>query len=82
MYYFEEGIAAVTRAAGLRGVLGQTMVQFPVPDARTRSKALGRAAAFIAKFKADDLVVPAVAAHALYTNDQATLTAARDLAVA
>ena len=81
MYYFEEEIAAVTRAAGLRGVLGQTIVQFPVPDARTPVEGLARTAAFIAKFKADDLVVPAVAPHALYTNDQATLTAARDLAV-
>ncbi len=81
MYYFEEEIAAVTRAAGLRGVLGQTIIQFPAPDARTPAEGLARTAAFIAKFKDDDLVVPAVAPHALYTNDQATLTAARDLAV-
>ena len=30
MYYFEEEIARVTKAAGLRGVLGQTIIQFPV----------------------------------------------------
>ena len=80
MYYFEEEIAAVTRTAGLRGVLGQTILQFPVPDARTPAEGLARTAAFIARFKGDDLVVPAVAPHALYTNDPATLTAARDLA--
>ena len=81
MYYFEEEIAAVTKAAGLRGVLGQTIIQFPVPDAKTPAEGLARTAAFIAKFKDDALIVPAVAPHALYTNDQATLTAARDLAV-
>jgi 5-methylthioadenosine/S-adenosylhomocysteine deaminase len=36
MYYFEEEIAAVTKAAGLRGVLGQTIIQFPVPRHRPR----------------------------------------------
>ena len=30
MYYFEEEIARETKAAGLRGVLGQTVIQFPV----------------------------------------------------
>ncbi len=80
MYYFEEEIAAVTRAAGLRGVLGQTVIQFPVADAKTPAEGLARAEAFILKFKGDDLIVPAVAPHAFYTNDQATLVASRDLA--
>ncbi len=35
MYYFEEEIARTTKAAGMRGVLGQTIIQFPVPDAKT-----------------------------------------------
>ena len=35
MYYFEEEIAKETKAAGLRGVLGQTVIQFPVADAKT-----------------------------------------------
>src|SRR5688572_28108483 len=30
MYYFEEEVARVTKAAGLRGVLGQTVIEFPV----------------------------------------------------
>src|SRR6185436_5793712 len=35
MYYFEEEIARVTKEAGLRGVLGETIIQFPSPDAKT-----------------------------------------------
>lgn len=81
MYYFEEEVAAVTKTAGLRGVLGQTVIQFPVADAKTPAEALTRAEAFIQKYKNDELIVPAVAPHALYTNDQATLVAARDLAI-
>ena len=34
MYYFEEEIARVTKDAGLRGVLGETIIQFPVSDAK------------------------------------------------
>ncbi len=43
MYYFEEEIAKATKAAGLRGVLGQTVIEFPVPDAKTPADALARA---------------------------------------
>jgi 5-methylthioadenosine/S-adenosylhomocysteine deaminase len=80
MYYFEEEIAAVTRQAGLRGVLGQTIIQFPVPDAKTPSEGIARAEAFIKAWSGDDLVVPAIAPHAMYTLDTATLKAIRAVA--
>ena len=80
MYYFEDDIAEATRAAGLRGVLGQSVIRFPVADAPTPADALARAEAFIAKWKDDPLVTPAVAPHAPYTLDGATLQAARALA--
>ncbi len=79
MYYFEEEVAAATKAAGLRGVLGQTVIQFPVADAKTPADALVRAEAFIQAFKDDPLITPAVAPHAMYTLDGPTLKAARDL---
>ena len=79
MYYFEEEVAAQTRAAGLRGVLGQTIIQFPVADAKTPIEGLARAEAFITAFKSDPLITPAVAPHAMYTLDGPTLTAARNL---
>ncbi len=75
MYYFEEEIAKTTRDAGLRGVLGQTIIQFPVADAKTPAEGLKRAESFIKSFRNDSLIVPAVAPHALYTNDAATLVA-------
>jgi 5-methylthioadenosine/S-adenosylhomocysteine deaminase len=80
MYYFEEEIATETRAAGLRGVLGQTVIQFPVADAATAADGLARAEEFISKFKGDPLITPAVAPHAMYTLDGATLQRARELA--
>src|SRR5437660_1991536 len=80
MYYFEEEIAKATREAGLRGVLGQTIIQFPVADAKTPADALARAERFVKEFKDSSLVVPAVAPHALYTNDKTTLVASAELA--
>jgi len=79
MYYFEEEVARETKAAGLRGVLGQTIIQFPVADAKTPAEALARAEAFIRRFKDDPLITPAVAPHAMYTLDGPTLKAAREL---
>ena len=79
MYYFEEEIAKVAVEAGLRGVLGETIIQFPVADAKTPADALSRAERFIKEFKDNGLIVPAVAPHALYTNDKTTLVAAAQL---
>ena len=79
MYYFEEEIARATKAAGLRGVLGQTVIEFPVADANTPADALTRAEAFITAFKDDPLITPAVAPHSMYTVDGATLKATREL---
>ena len=80
MYYFEEEIARVTRDAGLRGVLGQTIIQFPVADAKTPADALARAEAFLKEFAGDELITPALAPHAMYTLDAATLKAVRAMA--
>ena len=80
MYYFEEVIAEATKEAGMRGVLGQTIIGFPVPDAKTPELALQRTEAFLKRFQDDPLITAAVAPHALYTNSEATLKAARALA--
>jgi 5-methylthioadenosine/S-adenosylhomocysteine deaminase len=80
MYYFEEEIAKAVKEAGLRGVLGQTIIRFPVADAKTPQAELERTERFIEEWKDDPLVVPAVAPHAAYTLDAETLKAARALA--
>jgi 5-methylthioadenosine/S-adenosylhomocysteine deaminase len=80
MYYFEEEIARATKEAGIRGVLGQTIIQFPVPDARTPADGITRATAFIRAWKGDELIVPAIAPHSMYTLDFATLKSIRSVA--
>ncbi len=80
MYYFEDVVAEATKQAGLRGILGETIIGFPVADAKTPKDGLAYAEKFIQRFKGDSLITPAVAPHALYTNDKETLVACRRLA--
>ncbi|HEX3876278.1 MAG TPA: amidohydrolase family protein [Bryobacteraceae bacterium] len=80
MYYFEDIVAETSKEAGMRGVLGETVIQFPVADAKSPADALKYAERYIQRFQGDRLIVPAVAPHALYTNSDITLKAARALA--
>jgi len=80
MYYFEEVIAENTKLAGLRAVLGQTVIGFPVPDAKTPQDGLARTERFLQKYKDDPLIVPAPAPHAVYTTPDDVLRSARALA--
>jgi Cytosine deaminase and related metal-dependent hydrolases len=80
MYYFEDVVAEAAKEAGMRGVLGETVIGFPVADAKTPADALKLAEKFLTRFRNDPLIVPAVAPHAIYTNSDETLKAARALA--
>lgn len=80
MYYYEDVVAEVTKEAGMRGVLGETIIGFPVADAKTPAEALAHTAKFLDTWGTDRLIVPAVAPHAIYTNSAETLKAARALA--
>jgi 5-methylthioadenosine/S-adenosylhomocysteine deaminase len=80
MYYFEDVVAEAAKEAGLRAVLGETILKFPAPDYKTPAEALVFNERFIQRYRNDPLILPAVAPHALYTNDDETLRAARALA--
>ncbi len=79
MYYFEDAIADETKKAGMRAVLGETVLDFPAPDNKTWDAALSYTERFIKKWQNDSLIVPAIAPHAPYTVSQEHLLAARDL---
>jgi 5-methylthioadenosine/S-adenosylhomocysteine deaminase len=80
MYYFEDVVAEATKECGMRGVLGQTIIGFPVADAKTPADALKLSEKFLARFKSDPLITAAVAPHAIFTNSDETLKASRALA--
>jgi 5-methylthioadenosine/S-adenosylhomocysteine deaminase len=79
MYYFEDAIADESKKAGVRGVLGETVIDFPVADNKTWPEAMAYTERFINKWKNDDLIVPAIAPHAPYTVSTAHLKEVRAL---
>lgn len=80
MYYFEEKAAEAVDRSGMRGILGETVIGFPSPDAPTPQEALQRARRFLQEWRNHPRVIPAVAPHSPYTCSQEVLTASRDLA--
>ncbi len=80
MYYFEDTVAATTKEAGLRGMLGETIIGFPVADYKTPQEALAGTEKYLQAYANDPLIIPAVAPHAIYTNSDETLVAVRKLA--
>jgi 5-methylthioadenosine/S-adenosylhomocysteine deaminase len=79
MYYFEDAVADETKRAGVRGVLGETVIDFPVADNKTWDQAMAYSERFINKWKNDPLIVPAVAPHAPYTVSTEHLRAVKAL---
>jgi len=80
MYYFEDVVASVTKEAGMRGVLGETIVDFPAPDHQTPAAALAYTERFIQRWQGDPLIAPGVAPHSMYTLSTENLKAATALA--
>lgn len=77
MYYFEDAIAEETAKAGVRGVLGETVIDFPVADNKTYAEAMAYVEKFVKRWQGDDLIVPAIAPHAPYTVSEEHLKMAR-----
>jgi 5-methylthioadenosine/S-adenosylhomocysteine deaminase len=80
MYYFEDAVAEETKAAGMRGVLGETFIDFPAPDNKSEAEALAYGEKFLKRWQGDPLIHAAMAPHSIYTCSQRTLQDAAALA--
>ena len=67
MYYFEDAIADETARAGMRAVLGETLIDFPAPDNKTWEAGMAYVDKFAVKWKGHALITPAIAPHSGYT---------------
>src|SRR5467141_2219875 len=73
MYYFEDAIAEETKAAGLRSILGETWLDFPVPDNKNEAQAAAYTEKFLKRWQGDPLIHAAVAPHSIYLCSEKTL---------
>ncbi|HEY4683195.1 MAG TPA: amidohydrolase [Candidatus Acidoferrales bacterium] len=80
MYYFEDQVAKAAAEAGIRGVLGETIIHIPAPDFKTPEETLRFTETFLKRWQGHPLVVPAVAPHSIYLLPAATLQASAKLA--
>ena len=80
MYYFEDAVADETKAAGLRGFLGETWIDFPAPDNKNDAAMAAYTEKFLKKWQGDPLIHAAVAPHSIYTCSEKTLRDAAALA--
>jgi 5-methylthioadenosine/S-adenosylhomocysteine deaminase len=80
MYYFEDAVAEETKAAGLRGFVGETWLDFPTPDNKSEDAMAAYTEKFLKKWQGDPLIHASVAPHSIYTCSEKTLKDAVALA--
>ncbi|WP_019614726.1 amidohydrolase [Psychromonas ossibalaenae] len=73
MYYFEDEVAKTVDKIGMRAVLGESVIKFPVADAENAQQGIDYALNFINEYKDHPRITPAFAPHATYTNSTETL---------
>jgi 5-methylthioadenosine/S-adenosylhomocysteine deaminase len=69
MYYFEDEVARAAKKIGIRGVLGESILNFPTPDSPEPYGGLDYAKKFAADYRNDPLITPALAPHSPYSLD-------------
>ncbi len=67
MYYFEDQVAETVDKIGMRAVLGETVIKFPVGDAKNAEEGIAYGKRFIKAYQDHELITPAFAPHAPYT---------------
>ncbi|MEC6907689.1 amidohydrolase [Photobacterium piscicola] len=73
MYYFEDEVAKTVDQIGMRAILGETIIQFPVASAKTPEDGIKYTLNFIEQYKDHPRITPAFAPHGPYTNSTETL---------
>lgn len=81
MYYFEDEVAKTVDQIGMRAVLGETIIQFPVASAKTPEDGIKYTLNFIEKYKNHPRITPAFAPHGPYTNSTETLQTIAKLSI-
>ncbi|WP_069447306.1 amidohydrolase [Vibrio scophthalmi] len=73
MYYFEDEVAKTVDKIGMRAILGETIIKFPVASAKNADAGIDYTLNFIEQYKDHPRITPAFAPHGPYTNTTETL---------
>ncbi len=81
MYYFEDEVAKTVDKIGMRAVLGESVIKFPVADAANAEEGIQYALNFIEEYKDHPRITAAFAPHAPYTNSTEILQKVTELSL-
>lgn len=79
MYFFEEEVARAAEELKMQAVVGEAILDFPTPSARTPEEALEITEKLLLKYKNNPWVSVAVAPHSIYTVSRENLIKAKNL---
>lgn len=80
MYFFEDVIAEEAKCAGIRGVMNESLIDFPTASFKSVEEGLALSEKLIHTWQGDDIIHPSVTVHAPYTCSKETLQKAKRLA--
>lgn len=80
MYFFEEALGRVARKAGIRAMIGEGIIDFPSPSAKTPAEAIKKTEELISGFKNEELITAVFAPHSIYACSQEYLVKIKELA--
>jgi len=80
MYFFGDEVATVLAKAGMRGVIAESLIDFPTPRCQTPEEMMEKQQELADEYSDHPLITPSVAAHAPYTVCAANLVKEAELA--
>jgi len=80
MYFFEDEIGRAAKAAGMRAILGEALVDFPSPNSKTPAAGLAYTEELLRKWEQDPLVRVSVQPHSPYGASAELLVESKALA--
>lgn len=80
MYFFEDRVAEAAKELGIHAIIGEGILDFSTPNAKTPEEALEIIEKLLVKYKNDPLVKVAIAPHSIYAVSEKNLIKAGELA--
>lgn len=81
MYFFEDEVARACKNIGMRGFIGEGILDFPTPDAKNSNQSIEKTEELLEKFEEDKLIDIIVAPHSTYTVERKTLERCKQLSL-
>ncbi len=80
MYYYEDEVAKASKQIGMRAIVCEGLIGFPVPNSKTYKDGINYIKQLHKKYENDSLITVGVSVHAPYTCDSTLIKEAKSLA--